>query len=1783
MTTEVTALAPTLPATAAGAEPYVGPRPFEQKDAPFFFGRDGEAYELMCRVVANSEVLLYAQSGAGKTSLINAKLIPLLRKERCEMLPLARVHKLVQGVRTESVPNLYVFHTLVSWDPDDDPKSLVGQTLSGFLSSRACPANAEEAEEDDLHPPRVAIFDQFEELFTAYPERWQERKGFFEQVREALKADSNLRVVFSMREDHIAALDPYLRILPEKMRIRFRLERLRREGALAAVKKPLERLTQVRRTFADGVAERLVENLLQVQVQTETGEAVAMPGEYVEAVQLQVACQTLWQNLPASVTEITEAELQNFGDVNQALATFYEKAVHATVHEKGTPEGRLRRWFSEELITPAGTRGLVYRGSFETAGIPNEVVDDLEGIHHLLRGEERAGAHWYELSHDRFIRPIQESNRRWFACRAGAEQMRQQLEARTRKWTEQGQSHESLLDEVELREADRWLQSAEAADLGGANEAVLAFTQASRTAVQAARREKERELEHARVLATEQQRRAEAERQRAEAEALRAREQARDAARLRRLAGALAALAAIAIGALLFSIIEFRQARAAQDEATKNFNEARTAQDEATAQRKEAEGNFEMAHDAVDKMLAEVAEKLTHVPQLEEMRQNLLEGALDFHQRFREKKNSDPQILLGTARAHEGVGDIEWLRNRRNEAKAAYQAEIDLLEPLMNDFPDFQSRVAQAYRKLGKLMAQDGSRLDTAEDYLHKGLDIQRKLEAGTEAPKNRWDLARSLNDLAMLLQESGKHAEAVKVYKEAMRLQEKLVGDDPTNPDYRFDLARTCNGLGELLRDSGEQSEAQRMHENARTLLDALIAEKQKKNAYYRRHLAISYHHLGVLLKNDAEFSGAERHYREALKIQKALVEDFPTVPFYQHDQALTLQDLGILLKDTGRLQEVVRTQGSGGISADQGHAAPPLLPASAEEAHRLAIEIRKKLAERFATYREYNQALAHSYSNLGGLLSEIGRREEAEKEHNEALKLREELANDFPNVPVYRQEQARTLNNLAVLLSYDSLGVPLKEGTRPSGIDRKAEAETKHREALKIREKLVSDHPNAPSYRQELVVSLNNLGTLLKDMDKSNREKAEGLYRRAVKEAEQLIKFNLSYKEDLASGYSNLGALLNESGHKNALEYYQEANKLCQQLHDQWPKAPVYKARLAASHYRLGMMRQTSDKAGGLRQSLIEYEKANRLEPDNGAFLLARHFAYAELGQTREANVDYLAAVERSNAVTLRGDRRWNSRHDGAQAHLDAWRSIVVDASALIKSHEDPWWLWRGQALAHAALGEWNKAAAGFSKAIELRPKDAEAWYGRARAHAELGQLDAAAVDCRRVVDLNGDDWSLWFLWGNIHERQGQFKDAIEKYTRAIELRAFPLVEGSFAALAPPSGKCLIAAAAALALGSNEWRKDGWAVVAHRGYAYNRSALYNEGISDYNTVLLLKPDDSIAYNNRGVNYMHRRAQEGTDKKADYARAIEDFKRAIEKDEKSALARANLGEVYRLDEQLDKAIEEVNKALDLNRKFPLAFEYRGRIHFDKKDYDRAIEDYSEVLKITPHHLLAYTRRGDAYAEQENYVEADVNFAEAIELIRKGRINSQDIQVWLAHTRLQLRARNTEGYRCTCEEMLTRFGKPTSAASANSTAWACVLADSAVTDPQRPVQLAEYAVGKAPPGSRYAYLNTLGAALYRAGNWDGAVKKLNEARMEHDSKAEGTALDWLYLAMAHHRLGDPTEAHKWLDKATKGEEKAARADAGSNKPPKWGERVELELLRREAEKLLATKAPSPGT
>jgi hypothetical protein len=74
-----TARHPTLVAAAeAFRKPYKGPESYQAEDGALFHGRLDEAEQLVARILSSRFTLLHAQSGAGKTSLLNACVMPAL-------------------------------------------------------------------------------------------------------------------------------------------------------------------------------------------------------------------------------------------------------------------------------------------------------------------------------------------------------------------------------------------------------------------------------------------------------------------------------------------------------------------------------------------------------------------------------------------------------------------------------------------------------------------------------------------------------------------------------------------------------------------------------------------------------------------------------------------------------------------------------------------------------------------------------------------------------------------------------------------------------------------------------------------------------------------------------------------------------------------------------------------------------------------------------------------------------------------------------------------------------------------------------------------------------------------------------------------------------------------------------------------------------------------------------------------------------------------------------------------------------------------------------------------------------------------------------------------------------------------------------------------------------------------------------------------------------------------------------------------------------------------------
>jgi hypothetical protein len=380
--------------------PFVGPRALRAGEG--LFGRDREVVELTDLLIAERIVLLYSPSGAGKTSLVAAGVVPQLEREGFRVLPTIRVGQGPGSGGGEGGANRYLLSTLLSleerlsYDAQHRPDELAATSLRDYLRPIL--------EADENVPDVVLVFDQFEEILTLDPTDQAAKAAFFGQLGTAL-AHRHLWALFAMREDYVAGLDPYLPAVPTRCRTRYRLDFLGVDAARQAIQRPA---AASRVTVSDEAAARLVDDLRRVRVQRPDG-VVEELGPYVEPVQLQVVCRRLFQHLPPDATHLEVRDLDQVRDVDDALADYYDETVSEVAADSGVGERRIRDLCEGQLITKQGFRGQVLPSSAAAGTAEHRVLELLERAH-LVRSDTRRGAIWYELAHDRLIQPVQASN-----------------------------------------------------------------------------------------------------------------------------------------------------------------------------------------------------------------------------------------------------------------------------------------------------------------------------------------------------------------------------------------------------------------------------------------------------------------------------------------------------------------------------------------------------------------------------------------------------------------------------------------------------------------------------------------------------------------------------------------------------------------------------------------------------------------------------------------------------------------------------------------------------------------------------------------------------------------------------------------------------------------------------------------------------------------------------------------------------------------------------------------------------------------------------------------------------------------------------------------------------------------------------------------------------------------------------------------------------------------------------------------------------------------------------
>ena len=433
--------------------PFVGPRAYIKDE--HLYGRDREVLHLTSRISADRVVLLISPSGAGKSSLINAALIPAMRERDFSVLGPCRVSTPLPERSKEDEPgeatlpagyNPFVFSVLRALD---DGKRTVEE-----LAALTLPAYLEEKLDGDDDRDLLIIIDQFEEILTIDPLNLEAKEEFFRQLGQALQ-DPWVFLLVAAREDYLAALTHYAGLLPTRMKSTFRLELLKKadaEKAISCVARTVggtlddqvedsAGLTEADRegvTIEEDAVNSLVANLSMVQVQLPDGTPKMRPGKYVEPVQLQVVCHRLWEEAaPEPGGHITLQQIEDHSDLDEALGQYYDDQVAKVAGAIGN-EREIRDWIDHHLVSKDGVRLQVLKGSGESKGLSNDTIKALCETY-LVRTEDRNEFKWYELAHDRMVKPVRERNSRWRDTHLSM------LQRQARLWQEAGASPRSPL------------------------------------------------------------------------------------------------------------------------------------------------------------------------------------------------------------------------------------------------------------------------------------------------------------------------------------------------------------------------------------------------------------------------------------------------------------------------------------------------------------------------------------------------------------------------------------------------------------------------------------------------------------------------------------------------------------------------------------------------------------------------------------------------------------------------------------------------------------------------------------------------------------------------------------------------------------------------------------------------------------------------------------------------------------------------------------------------------------------------------------------------------------------------------------------------------------------------------------------------------------------------------------------------------------------------------------------------------------------------------------------
>lgn len=305
---------------------------YEKQDKAFFFGREKESKELYELTYDSRLILLYGASGTGKTSLIKCGLANKFRDSRWLGLYIRRNINLLDSIREALINEI------------DDPT---------FNSDAAQSSTMDLIKEvyREKFKPIYLLLDQFEELFILNPNE-EEQAAFFQTLKDIQDSDISCSVIIIMREEFIAHLWEYEKMIPYLFDHRYRVEKMRYTKIEEIVEKTLAQFEK------NGTIDVQNKNLVAEQIVDKLTEDNTDP----ELTYLQVYLDRLYElasneneKKPIFNTNLVE-QLDSFGDI---IGDFLQNQIKLLENQLGEGKEGIPLRILGALVTDAQTKKVV--------------------------------------------------------------------------------------------------------------------------------------------------------------------------------------------------------------------------------------------------------------------------------------------------------------------------------------------------------------------------------------------------------------------------------------------------------------------------------------------------------------------------------------------------------------------------------------------------------------------------------------------------------------------------------------------------------------------------------------------------------------------------------------------------------------------------------------------------------------------------------------------------------------------------------------------------------------------------------------------------------------------------------------------------------------------------------------------------------------------------------------------------------------------------------------------------------------------------------------------------------------------------------------------------------------------------------------------------------------------------------------------------------------------------------------------------------------------------------